>query len=64
MIKGILRRLREKQAEPSTDHGPTIDRTSKAALIARRGMRVSNRNARLAAAYEAAHMRLEAGPKT
>lgn len=62
-MKGILKRFLARR-QPSTEHRPTIDEASTAALIARRAMRASNRRADLAAAYEAKHLALAAGRKT
>lgn len=53
MIKGIIKRLREKREREAAT----------AALIARRA-RGSNRRADVAAAYEAKHLILAAGRKT
>lgn len=52
MIKGILKRLREKREREAQT----------AALIARRAMRTSNRKADAAAAYELVHKALARGP--
>lgn len=53
MIKGIIRRLRERREREAAT----------AALIARRAMRTGNRKSDVAARYEAIHSVLARGPK-